>query len=143
MTVVRRMRVLGLLVALVATVFSLSACNPVYEQDALARLNQLRAQQGLTPLVRDAQLDRKANAQAVRMARQQQLSHSDLKIGVPSGWKTLGENVGMGPDVATVQTALVNSPGHFANMVNTGYTRVGIGTVVRNGRLYLVQEFLG
>ena len=134
MTVVRRMRVLGLLVALVATVFSLSACNPVYEQDALARLNQLRAQQGLTPLVRDAQLDRKANAQAVRMARQQQLSHSDLK---------LGENVGMGPDVATVQTALVNSPGHFANMVNTGYTRVGIGTVVRNGRLYLVQEFLG
>jgi uncharacterized protein YkwD len=142
-TVVRRMRVLGLLVALLATVFSLSACNPVLEQDALARLNQLRVQQGLAPLVRDAQLDRKANAQAVRMARQQALSHSDLKIGVPSGWKTLGENVGMGSDVATVQQALVNSPGHYANMVNGAYTRIGIGTVVRNGRLYLVQEFLG
>lgn len=143
MALVRRMRVLGLLMALVAVVFSMTACNPVYEQDALTRLNQLRVQQGLSPLVRDTQLDRKANAHAVRMARQQQLSHSDLKVNVPSGWKSLGENVGMGSDVAAVQLALVNSPGHYANMVNGAFTKVGIGTVVRNGRLYLVQEFLG
>ena len=141
---VARMRLPGLLIALVVGVFALAACNPIYEADALSRLNQLRTAHGLTALVRDPVLDRKANAQAVRMARQEQISHSpDLKVAVPDGWKALGENVGVGPSIAVIHDALVNSPGHLANMLDARFGKVGLGSVQRNGRIYLVQFFEG
>ena len=144
MSVVKQVRRLGLLIALVVGIFALSACDPVLEQADVAALNSLRTGQGLSALVRDAALDRKASAQAVRMARQETIFHSaDLKMGVPDGWTVIGENVGVGGSIASLQEALKNSPSHLANMLDPRFRRVGVGAVERNGRIYLVQVFVG
>jgi uncharacterized protein YkwD len=144
MTATGVVRRIGLLVALAVGLLALSACDPVLEQADLTALNALRTSRGLPALVRDAELDRKASAQAVRMARQQTIFHSsDLSLGVSAGWSVIGENVGVGGSIATIQSALEGSPGHMANMVDTRFRRVGIGAVQRNGRIYLVQVFVG
>ncbi len=144
MTATKQVRRLVALIALVVGIFALSACNPVLEQADLTALNALRSSQGLPTLVRDSALDRKASAQAVRMARQETIFHSsDLKLGVPDGWSVIGENVGVGGSIATIQEALKNSPSHYENMVDPRYRKVGVGAVERNGRIYLVQVFVG
>ena len=144
MTATGLVRRAGLLIALVVGLFALSACDPVLEQADLTALNALRTSRGLGALVRDATLDRKASAQAVRMARQETIFHSaDLTLGVQAGWSVIGENVGVGGTVPTIQTALENSPGHMANMVDPRFRRVGVGAVQRNGKIYLVQVFVG
>lgn len=144
MTAIKQVRRLVALIALAVGIFALSACDPVLEQADLTALNALRASQGLPALVRDSALDRKASAQAVRMARQETIFHSsDLKLGVPDGWSVIGENVGVGGTITAIQDALVKSPGHYANMVDPRYRKVGLGAVERNGRIYLVQVFVG
>ena len=47
-----------------------------------------------------------------------------------TNWRWVGENVGYGPDVATVHAAFMNSPAHKANILDRDYTEVGIGAVV-------------
>jgi uncharacterized protein YkwD len=58
-------------------------------------------------------------------------------------YKTAGENLAINTSVATAETAFMNSSGHRANILNSGYTDVGVG-VVRNsgGQVYVVQEFI-
>ena len=52
--------------------------------------------------------------------------------------------MGFGPSVGTINTALVNSPGHYANMVNPSFTHVGIGVVITpDGRVWVSQVFGG
>lgn len=144
MRATKQVRRFSLLIALVVGFFALSACDPVAEQANLTSLNALRTSQGLPALVRDAALDRKASAQAVRMARQQSIFHSsDLQLGVPAGWSVIGENVGVGGNVGAIHEALVKSPGHYANMVDPRFRRVGVGAVTRNGKVYVVQVFVG
>ena len=144
MTVGKQLRRIGWLIALVVGIFALSACDPVAEQANLTALNGLRTSQGLPALVRDPALDRKASAQAVRMARQQSIFHSsDLQMGVPDGWSVIGENVGVGGNVTSIHEALAKSPSHLANMVDPRFRRVWLGAVNRNGRFYLVQVFVG
>jgi len=140
----RTSRVLLALLGVVLTGLLLSACNSGDESQDMTLLNQVRATNGQPALVRNATLDAKARAQAVRMARAGHLYHSrNLSGGVSSAWTIMGENVGMGANVAQVQQALVDSPPHFANMVDPRYTQVGIGVVVRKGVTYVAQVYLG
>ena len=130
-----------LLVALFGGVL-LTGCNSTAEQNELTAINQLRASHGVPALVRSVELDRKATGQAVRMARRGQIFHSvSLEAGVSGSWKELGENVGMGGTMPAVQQALERSPLHMRNMLDSQFTEVGIGSVVRDGRTYLVQFF--
>jgi uncharacterized protein YkwD len=123
---------------------ALTGCDAKAAQDEFTAVNQLRAAHGLAPLVRSAELDRKAEGQAVRMARREQIFHSSsLESGVSPGWRALGENVGVGGDVASVHAALEASPAHMANMLDTLYNEVGVGVVTRDGRTYVVQDFDG
>ncbi|MEY2477396.1 MAG: hypothetical protein QOG87_2711 [Actinomycetota bacterium] len=57
--------------------------------------------------------------------------------------KMLGENVGMGPNVDQVHVALMNSPGHKANILEPAFSIVGMG-VVRSGdgMVYITQDFV-
>ena len=45
--------------------------------------------------------------------------------------------------IQVIQEALKNSPSHYENMVDPRYRKVGVGAVERNGRIYLVQVFVG
>ena len=45
---------------------------------------------------------------------------------VSSNWRKGGENVGMGGTVDSLFDTFVASPGHYANLVDPQYTRVGV-----------------
>ncbi|MCC6438016.1 MAG: CAP domain-containing protein [Acidimicrobiales bacterium] len=110
----------------------------------LDALNGLRTSLGLGPLSGDAALVASADAQVDVMLSGGTLAHQDLQDELAQGWMIVGENVGYGPNVDAIHQALVNSPGHYANLVNARFSRVGI--VVKsdaNGRLWVAQVFGG
>lgn len=108
----------------------------------LAHLNGLRASKGLPALALNGELSSVAQTHSQQMAAQGTIFHnSSLKTQV-SNWQTLGENVGMGPSVSAIDNAFDNSPGHYANEVNTSYTQVGIGSVTNaNGQIFVTLDF--
>lgn len=109
----------------------------------LSRINSLRASVGAPPLQADATLDGLARGWAQHLADQGALSHAgDLSSGLRGPWAKLGENVGMGPDTGTIFNAFVNSPGHYANLVDPAFTHIGIGVVWAGAVQYTAHRFL-
>lgn len=106
-------------------------CETVTGDRAAVRdaVNATRAAAGLRTLVQHPALNRKADDAARALRDACHLSHSRLVSGAPAGWKQLGENVGMGADVAEVHAAYVASPSHLANVVNPAFTHVGTAAV--------------
>jgi uncharacterized protein YkwD len=113
------------------------------EQAFFAKLNDLRASRGLPALAMESHLVDIARAWSGQMAAVNVLSHNpSLAAQAPSNWQRLGENVGFGGSVDTIHTALVNSPGHLANMVNSNFNFVGIGVVRSGDRVWVTQTFM-
>ena len=140
----QRTRSLGILATVVVAVLALGACNSAAADQDFAMINSLRANHGLAQLGRSGELNNKAQAQADRMANRGRIYHStNLAAGVSPGWQLIGENVAVAGSIEQAQSALEASPGHLANMLNGGFTEVGIGVTSRNGRVYVVQVFVG
>jgi uncharacterized protein YkwD len=133
----------GAAAVLVAAVLLLSACfGTAGQEEAFAALNNDRAAHGLAPMFPHGELLAKAQAWADKLASDGRLSHSNLSSGVPGCWRSLGENVGYGSSVGSVQDAFMNSQGHKDNVLNSAYGFAGTG-VSRNGdRVYVVQVFM-
>ena len=112
--------------------------------DYVARINALRASVGVQPLQVDGELTAAAQRWAEHMAATDTLSHaSDLSAGISSYWLKLGENVGVGPDNATIWTAFVNSARHYANLVDPAFNRVGVGVASAGpGHQYTCHRFM-
>jgi uncharacterized protein YkwD len=114
----------------------------------MALLDGARRAEGLTPLVRDAALDRLALEHAQRMARRGHVAH-DAGDGSPAerveraGIEAarVGENVGSAPTVERIHHALWRSPSHRENMLHPHHRRLGIAVVDRGGRLFAAQIF--
>jgi uncharacterized protein YkwD len=116
---------------------------PNAEADFVRRVNALRSGEGLTELRVDDELADQARVWAAKVAEDGAISHADsLATGLTSNWSKLGENVGMGTDVGNVQKAFIESPSHFANMLDPSYTHIGVGVVVSNGRIFTVHRFM-
>jgi uncharacterized protein YkwD len=111
---------------------------------SLALANQARAANGAGPLSFDPTLQNKAQGWADHMSRTGKLVHSDLRAGLPSGWCSAGENIAYaGGDADQIHQMWMNSSGHRANILNSGYTHAGIGaTRDSQGRLWMVQVFI-
>lgn len=110
----------------------------------VAAINQLRAGLGLGPLSVDPELSNIATDWAVKMAQDDGISHRlDLKAGISALWRTLGENVGFGPTVSQLMDAFIASSGHYKNLVDPKFTRIGVGTVRVGDMLYTAHEFMG
>jgi hypothetical protein len=142
------------------------AANPrAMEREFVQRLNDERAANGKAPLTRDPGLDTVALDWSGRMAatfdrtgtvlaaepNRSDCSRSALchrpDLGpaieaVERAWRSGGENVGTGYDVAGLHDAFVASSGHFANIVGN-WNRVGMGVVVQpDGRIWVTVNFL-
>lgn len=140
----RSIRMLPLLAALLGAMLLLSACNEDLENRDFAMVNQLRSSVGVPALSRAGELDAKAQQQADRMAKRGKIYHSkSLSSGVSVGWSSIGENVAVAGSVEDAQKALEASSGHYDNMVNSGYTEMGVGISLKNGSVYMVQVFVG
>ena len=130
------------LVALLTGAITARPAGATSVEDAFtARLNQARSTRGVPQLTTRGTLVAVAREQAARMASKNLLYHNPNLTSDVTNWRWVGENVGYGPDVATVHVAFMNSPAHRANILDRDYTEVGIGAVVRDGRVWVVQVF--
>jgi len=97
--------------------------------DFLALINSARASQGRTELQLDATLSNAACAWNAHLVPTGDLVHdpnlSAMGAQIP-GWTKLGENLGIGPSVGEIFTALMASPAHKKNILDAGYNRIGI-----------------
>lgn len=113
------------------------------EATFVAKLNDLRASRGLRPLGVDGNLANMARGWSSQMASRGGISHNpNMASQAPGNWSRLGENVGMGPNVDSLHNALVNSPSHYANMVNGYYDSVGVGVVQSGGTMFVTFNFM-
>lgn len=113
------------------------------EAEFVALINQLRASRGLGALTVDVELTAQARSWAGTMAAQGRIFHAgDLSVGISSNWQKLGENVGVGGTVGPLFQAFVDSPPHLANLVDPGYTRVGVGVVTSGDRIFTTHRFM-
>ena len=104
-------------------------------------LSQERASHGVAALHVSADLVRVAQSWAEEMARTGVLRHNPhLESQVPNWW-SVGENVGVGPDLPDIEQAFWNSPDHRANILDTDYTDVGIGAAYSNDRIWIAVVF--
>jgi uncharacterized protein YkwD len=112
-------------------------------------MNQDRAAAGVGPLAWDGQLGDLAQSRANDIAATGVLQHADLagwlRSGSMPGWTSLGENLLVAGDGTTgwaAEDLWMASPPHQANMLNPGFTQVGIGmTRDAAGRVWYVALF--
>ena len=142
---------LGLLLgmALLAPALSTALAGPAYadpgseEAQFVALTNQLRVNHGLQPLASSGTLVSVARRWSSNMAAAGAISHNmNLPNEVSLAWEKLGENVGTGSTVDSIQNAFINSPHHYENLVDPVYNYVGIGVVDSGGRIYVTVDFM-
>jgi uncharacterized protein YkwD len=118
----------------------------VYEARILVLVNAERVQAGLSRLTASSCADGFAESWAPVIQRNGALSHQSLQpLLTNCHASSAGENVAYGNVTADqMMTMWMNSPGHRANILNPGYTAIGIGAVTdSSGRWYGVQDFIG
>ena len=92
---------------------------------SLALLNQLRAAHGVDPVTYDATMSAQALTWSQEMSRSG-FRHSSLGLAENIAWHSSST---MSPELAaaTLHDMWVDSPGHFRNMIDPRWTKVGIG----------------
>lgn len=116
-------------------------------QNALRHTNALRAEKGLKPLHLDARLTAYAQVRASELATHFSHTRPNGKVyhhALSRGRS--GENIAAGHSSAqkTVLTQWRTSKGHYGNMINPNYSKIGIGLYhAPNSRFgyYWVQVF--
>ena len=157
-----RQRLGGTLVALVLVLGSTehasaasfrNQSNPVADQQAFVdAINATRAGVGLPALRVHPALVGVARGWSEKMRQASVavtsddclISHNpDLRNAVSLNWRKLGENVGCGDvGVGGLHTAFVNSPKHYANIVDTTFDFVGIGIVYDGDVMFVTEQFM-
>jgi Cysteine-rich secretory protein family len=131
-------------VGFVTTPVQASPENPAADEaQFVAQLNATRAKGGLAPLTVDPELQDLARGWAQQMADAGHISHANpISAGVTADWRKLGENVGTGGNVTVVMNAFIASPGHYANIMDPEFTKVGVGVVWVGNALYTTHRFM-
>ncbi len=117
-----------------------------YEADVVRATNAERTSRDLAALRTQACVDRFAEAQAARMAREQRMFHQDLgPILDECQLRTVGENVAAGYASGQAVTAgWMGSAGHRRNILTVDYRLLGVGAAKgANGVWYAAQVFGG
>jgi uncharacterized protein YkwD len=107
-------------------------------------LNAYRASHGVPKLSPASDAMAKAQSHAQAMAASHSLFHSSLTSGIAPGWYILGENIGEGPSIDSIEAALIASSPHRANMLNSRFNQVGVGVAQSaDGLLWITEDFVG
>jgi uncharacterized protein YkwD len=108
--------------------------HPV-EERIVEKTNQERRRHGLPPLSIDGRLVRSARRHTAWMTRSRSLSHTSAAVA---------ENIAMGQQSShEALRSWMSSSGHRANILNSGYTKIGVAAyVAKDGTIYWCQQFL-
>lgn len=121
-----------------------------YENEVIRLVNVERSKQGLKSLDSDWQLSRVARYKSQDMRDNGYFSHTSPTYGSPFemmksfgiSYRTAGENIAKGQKTPkAVVNAWMNSSGHRANILNSSFTKIGVG-YVKDGN-YWTQMFIG
>lgn len=127
-----------------------SAGANAYEREVIRLINVERAKYGLMALTEDNALTRTARMKSQDMHDNQYFDHNSPTYGTPFQlmksqgitYRSAGENIAMGyATPQAVVNAWMNSSGHRANILNSSYSRIGVG-YVESGN-YWTQHFAG
>lgn len=125
-----------------ASLFALSGCLSLTQNQVHSELNADRGAQRLRTLSIQSDAQAKAQAWAEKLARENKLYHSTLSDGIRTRWCALGENVGYGANVPVIEDAYMGSDGHRANILSTTWNGVGVGYAKNGNRVFTVQVFI-
>lgn len=144
------MAVTALVSTLITAAPSQAADNPCWgahkaELGFARRINAERSIKSVGQLRLDPELSKAARVHTREMARRFELYHTpDRRLGFRvTNWVVLGENVGVGGTVDSLHQAFMNSSSHRSNVLLGTYRHVGIGTLLRDGRLWVTVIFEG
>ena len=122
------------------------------ELETFNLINQQRAQNGLSALKIDSEVQKVARIKAQDMVNNNYFSHNSPTYGSPFdmlksfgiSYKSAGENIAGNSSNSSAVTAWMNSPGHRANILNSSFNYTGLGVVTgsKYGKIY-VQMFIG
>lgn len=117
-------------------------CGTAIEREQIEITNDERESRGLSRLRCDRGLTASARGHAQDMCDLRYFSHTsadgrsmrDRIVAAGVTWRRIGENIARGQGTpSAVHTAWMNSDGHRANILNTGYGRIGVGHVACPG----------
>ena len=122
------------------------------ELETFNLINQQRANNGLSALKVDNELQRVARIKAQDMVNKNYFDHNSPTYGTPFNmmkkfgitYKTAGEDIAGNSSNSAAVNAWMNSPGHRSNILNSSYNYTGLAVVSspRYGKIY-VQMFIG
>jgi hypothetical protein len=108
------------------------------------KMNKARRRHGMPPIQLDRHLSRVSRAHTYTMTRKRRIFHTPVNVlsRRVTRWVSLGENVGRTPrGVRSLHRSFMRSAGHRANILNSGFTYVGVGSVKRRGQLWMTLTF--
>ncbi len=140
--------IIGLALALTLTAAAADDGRPG-EEYLLEQVNHERLAQGRAPLALNSELTLLAREKARDMAQNRYFDHVspalgtvyEMLEGIGYSYKWAGENIARVSSVEVAHRALMESPGHRANILSAGYTEVGIGVYEHQGNVYVCQIF--
>ena len=122
------------------------------EKEIFNLINKQRANNGLTALKVDEEVQRVARIKAEDMVANNYFSHTSPTYGSPFdmlksfkiSYRTAGENIAANSSNSGAVNAWMNSSGHKANILNSNFNYTGIGVVSSSkyGKIF-VQMFIG
>ncbi|MGW4808733.1 CAP domain-containing protein, partial [Kitasatospora sp. NPDC004272] len=119
-------------------------------QQVLDLVNSERAKAGCGPLGANAKLATAALRHSEDMAARNFFDHTNPDGAGPQqridavgyAWSGWGENIARGQkDAAAVMDSWMNSSGHRANILNCGFTELGVGVHLGTGGPWWTQDF--
>jgi hypothetical protein len=123
--------------------------SPAPEQQMLRLTNLERERAGLPGLEWNAKLAQAAQAHSRRLASHEGLSHQfagepalvERVSATGARVSALAENVAVAGSPDEAHQALMNSPGHRANILSSEYNAMGIAVVWVGGDMYVTEDF--
>ena len=122
------------------------------QQHMLDLVNQERSKAGVGQLKIDPQLQKMAQVKSDEMVAKSYFSHTSPTYGSPFdmmktfgiSFTSAGENIAGNSSVDAAHAALMNSPDHKANILNSSYNCIGIGITTSPvyGKVF-AQDFIG
>lgn len=120
--------------------------NEADEAEMVRLINQERRAAGLQPLTVDPELTAVARAHSREMFREGYFAHQSPITGSPFDrldaagvdYRLAGENLALSRNVQIAHEGLMDSPGHRRNILEPGYSRVGVGAITsdQHGTMY-------
>lgn len=124
-----------------------------FQNEVVRLVNVERSKNGLPALSADSLLMTTATVKSQDMAKNNYFDHTSPTYGSPFdlmkrygvSYRAAGENIAMGQtSPAQVMDGWMNSAGHRANILNSSYTKIGVGVAQNaSGNYYWTQHFIG